>query len=129
MQWTKQLETGISSIDEQHKELFRQIDILLDASNKDRIAETLDFLGDYVKKHFGDEQVMHAKSKYPKAAEHKKYHDAFVITFKSLKDTYNREGPTLANRMAVDKTLIGWLREHILVQDKDFAAFYKNLAK
>jgi hemerythrin len=129
MQWTKQLETGIPSIDEQHKELFRQIDILLDAKNKDRIAETLNFLGDYVKKHFGDEQVMHAKSKYPKATAHKQYHDAFIVTFKTLKDTYNREGPTLANRMAVDKTLIGWLREHILVQDKDFATFYKTSAK
>lgn len=129
MQWTKQLETGIPNIDEQHKELFRQIDVLLDMQRKDRIADTLDFFDGYVRKHFSDEQIMQATSHYPRAAEHKKYHEGFVTTFRELKGKYNKEGPTLTNKMAVNKTLIGWLKDHILVQDKDFAEFYRGTRK
>jgi len=33
MLWKSSLETGIPQIDAQHKELFRQIDILMDRSN------------------------------------------------------------------------------------------------
>lgn len=43
MLWNSGLETGIPAIDEQHKELFRQVDILLDNGNKDRVPDTLNF--------------------------------------------------------------------------------------
>jgi methyl-accepting chemotaxis protein len=125
--WNKSLETGIELIDEQHMELFRQIEILLDSGKAGRVNETLDFLEKYIAKHFSDEQDMHVKSKYPKAAKHKKYHEAYKVTFHDLKEKYIKEGPTMANNIAVNKTVIGWLKDHIMVQDKDFAAFYKEL--
>ena len=52
--WNAGLETGIPKIDEQHKELFRQIETLMDKTNSDRLQETIDFLGNYVVKHFND---------------------------------------------------------------------------
>ncbi|MDR3332505.1 MAG: bacteriohemerythrin [Synergistaceae bacterium] len=127
MLWSKNLETGIDMIDEQHKELFRQIDILLDIKNENRIEATLDFLGKYIVKHFTDEQNMHAQAKYPKAAAHKEYHDNYVQTFRKLKEKYIKEGPTVTNNMEVNKTVVGWLKDHILVHDKEFAQFYKSL--
>ncbi|MDR1471968.1 MAG: bacteriohemerythrin [Synergistaceae bacterium] len=127
MLWTKSLETGIEAIDNQHKELFRQIDILLDPGKANRVRDTLDFLEKYIAKHFSDEQGMHIKAKYPKAAEHKSYHDSYIVVFRNLKGKYLKEGPSPANNIAVNKNVIGWLKDHILVHDKDFAEYFKSL--
>jgi hemerythrin len=127
MLWTKSLETGIDSIDNQHKELFNQIDILVDPGKANRVRDTLDFLEKYIARHFSDEQAMHASSKYPKAAEHRGYHDKYIVVFRQLKDKYLKEGPTPANNIAVNKNVIGWLKDHILVHDKEFAEYYKSL--
>jgi hemerythrin len=126
MLWTKSLETGIAKIDEQHKELFKRIDALMDSGNKDRFKETIDFLEGYIVIHFNDEQKMHLDAKYPKAAVHKKYHDGYVGEFRKLKEQFLKEGHTLATSQAINKNVIGWLKDHILVHDKEFATFYKG---
>jgi hemerythrin len=127
MLWSKALESGIPIIDAQHQELFRQVDILIDGKNANRHKEVLDYLEQYIAKHFSDEQKMHAESKYPKAAEHKRYHDEYVKVFKRLKDKYIMEGPTPANNMEINKSVVGWLKDHIMVRDKEFAVYYKGL--
>lgn len=127
MLWSKALESGIPNIDAQHQELFRQVDILIDGKNANRHKEVLDYLEQYIAKHFSDEQKMHAESKYPKAAEHKRYHDEYVKVFKQLKDKYIKEGPTPANNMEINKSVVGWLKDHIMVRDKEFAVYYKGL--
>lgn len=129
MLWNKNLETGIPKIDEQHKELFRQVDILMDRSNDNRIPQTLNFLGNYVVKHFSDEQVLHATSKYPKAAAHKQLHVAFVKKFRELKQRYENDamGNKLQTIMEINHIAVGWLKEHIMVHDKEFSAYYKAI--
>jgi hemerythrin len=122
------LETGIPAIDDQHKELFRQVDILLDNSKADRVPQTLKFLGEYVKKHFGDEQAMHLKSKYPKTAEHKKMHADFVAAYTKMVEEYTADSPNkLATLLKINKTVLDWLKHHIMIEDKDFATYYKGL--
>ena len=129
MLWNDSLATGITKIDQQHKELFRQIDILTDRSNANRVPETLHFLGTYVVKHFNDEQVMHVASKYPKAEAHKKKHAEFITRFKEMKKKYDEAGDKLETILGINKMSIGWLKEHIMVEDKDFAKYYKNLTQ
>ena len=126
MLWSDALETGIPKIDLQHKELFRQIDILMDRNNVDRIPGTLQCVGTYVIRHFSDEQVMHAASKYPNAEAHKKMHADFITKFKAMKKQYDEAGDKLEVILNINKMAIGWLKEHIMVQDKDFAKYYKN---
>ncbi|UQZ90154.1 hemerythrin [Deltaproteobacteria bacterium Smac51] len=125
MLWNNSLETGIPKIDEQHKELFRQADILLDRGKDDRIPQTIDFLAKYVAKHFSDEQVMHASSQYPKALAHKQLHVDFVKRFKDLKQRYEAAGHSLQSVMDINRLVMGWLKEHIMVHDKEFANYYK----
>ncbi|GHV27629.1 hemerythrin [Synergistales bacterium] len=123
MLWNASYETGIAKIDEQHKELFRAIDNLLDVKNKGRVKEMLDYLGAYIVKHFTDEQQLHVKAKYPKAAAHRAFHDNYVKVFNQLKAKFENEGATLAMTQAVNKSVVGWLTEHIMVHDKEFAAY------
>ncbi|MCC8189262.1 MAG: bacteriohemerythrin [Planctomycetes bacterium] len=126
MLWNSALETGIQKVDDQHKELFRQIDILLDNKNKERIAKTLDFLGKYVVLHFSTEETMQAASEFPQAAEHKELHRKFVATFKELRQEYDATGYNLVILMKVNNAVITWLREHIMGADKEFADYYKG---
>jgi hemerythrin len=131
MIWTSSLETGIVKIDEQHKELFRQIDILMDRGKDDRINDTIKFLGEYVVKHFNDEQTMHLSSKYPKAAEHKKMHADFVAAYGKMKQEYLQATETnkLPAILKINKTVMDWLKNHILIHDKEFATYYKAQSK
>lgn len=125
MLWNKSLETGIPKIDEQHKELFRAADILVDRNQADRVAKTLEFLKGYVAKHFSDEEIMHRINNYPKAMTHKQYHVAFTKTFQELHKEYvNAPGSKLLVTMNINKVVIGWLKDHIMVHDKEFAVFY-----
>lgn len=123
MLWSKQLETGVATVDEQHKELFRRIDLLLDNKQPDRVKAALDFIDEYIVKHFTDEQNIHTRSNFPKAAPHREFHNKFIADFRALKSKYEKEGATLANNIAVNKIVIGRMQNHILVQDKEFAVW------
>jgi hemerythrin len=129
MLWSESLATGIKLIDDQHKELFRQVDNLLDPKDENRYKEILDFLENYIVKHFSDEMKMQEQSKYPKAAVHKKYHDEYVKAFRELRAKYLAHGPSVSNNIAINKSVVGWLKDHIFVHDKEFAAYYKSLKK
>jgi hemerythrin len=118
---------GIPAIDDQHKELFRQIDALRDRGNKDRIPAVLRFLADYVVKHFNDEESIHLKSRYPHASGHRKLHVAFVDRFMELKAKYEKSGGDFSTVMEINKVVYDWLKEHVLKVDKEFAKYYLNL--
>ena len=124
MLWNKSLETGISAIDEQHKELFRQADVLFDKDNADRVPQTFQFLEEYVGKHFRDEQLLHLKTRYPKMEQHKKMHADFVADFKKMQKEYNADGNKLQILLKINKTVGDWLRNHIMAHDKEFADYY-----
>ena len=113
-------------IDDQHKELFRQVGILLDNANADRVPQTLEFLSKYVEKHFNDEQQLHLKAQYPKMESHKKMHTDFVTAFKKMKQDYDTEGTKLPVLLKINKTVVDWLKSHIMVHDKEFAKYYKS---
>ena len=125
--WTDTMLCGIASIDEQHKELFRQLDILRDRGNADRVPGVLRFLADYVVQHFNHEESLHLKSRYPKAAEHRKAHEHFVKTFWELKAKYDTSSGDFASVMEVSKVVFDWLKNHVLKVDKEFAKFYLEL--
>ena len=127
MLWLKSLETGVAKIDEQHKQLFDQVDILVDKDNENRHKEVITFLDGYIRKHFSDEQQMHRETKYPKADAHKKLHDEYIVVFGKLKDKFLKEGSTPQNNMEINKVVVGWLKDHIIVHDKEYAAYYKSL--
>lgn len=126
MLWNATLATGIPTVDEQHQELFRQVDILMDHTKKDRIPDTLAFLDGYVVKHFATEQNMHARSGYPKAAAHKAIHDKFIAVFTEFKREYEQSGHNLTTLMKFNRMVMDWLKTHIMAEDKDFAVFYKS---
>lgn len=126
MLWNQSLEIGIAKIDDQHREIFWQMEILLDRSRSADSPEALAPLGDCLVRHFWDEQAMQALAQYPRAEEHKKLHQVFLVKYKEKKSQYEVGGDRPMLALSINKMLLDWLRDHIMIQDKDFARFYQN---
>ncbi|MCD7897753.1 MAG: bacteriohemerythrin [Planctomycetaceae bacterium] len=124
MLWNSAYETGIGIVDEQHKELFRQIDILVENKEPNAVPKVIDFLGQYVVKHFSTEEGLQRKSNYPDFVEHKKKHVAFVDAFTRLKGEYQESGQNNLILMKLTRVALDWLKQHIRVEDKKFAGHY-----
>lgn len=74
---TPDLLTGNALIDSEHRQLFAAINDLMDACSqgkgRDKILSTAKFLTGYVAKHFGDEEQLQMRSKYPNYPAHKQF--------------------------------------------------------
>lgn len=128
MLWHKNMECGIPSVDEEHRSLFLQVDKLLKAADEDLTVKTLDFLGEYVKKHFANEEEMHRVARFPGAKEHLALHRDFTQALARLRREYDDSGHSLVMLLKINRVAVAWLQEHVLGADRDFGEFYKQRA-
>ncbi|MBI5189224.1 MAG: hemerythrin family protein [Nitrospirae bacterium] len=128
--WTDELATELTLIDEQHQEIFRRVDGLLDACKKGKgkaeVAGTLSFLEDYVVSHFSVEEKIQKESGYPLYGEHKAMHDHFLSEVKALRERFDREGPSLDMVLQTNQVVVDWLINHIMKSDKALAGYIKK---
>jgi hemerythrin len=121
--WNPALELGIPEVDDQHRELFRRVDLLTDAIMKktgpDELASLFDFLGTYVFEHFAAEEALMRLHAYPRRAEHEAEHRRFIEDFKALQAEYVREGGTALLLVKVNGRVTQWLAEHIARTDRE----------
>ena len=126
---TPDLETGNDLIDSEHRELFHAINNLLDAcaggKGRGQITSTVDFLTDYVDKHFADEEALQKDYKYPNYTAHQKFHIKYKSEIRQMGSILKAEGPTMKNLGQVNQ-LIGILVNHIRQEDKRLAAYIKS---
>lgn len=128
MLWHKSMECGITTIDQEHKELFEQVDKLLKAGDQSRTIETLNFLGKYVVRHFANEEEMHIVTGYPGARAHEKLHRDFTQALMRLRKEYEDSGHSLISLLKINRVAVAWLQEHVLGADMDFADYQKQSA-
>jgi hemerythrin len=128
--WTADLATGVNEIDEQHKELFRRINTLLEAcregKGKEEVHKVIQFLEDYVVVHFGSEEKYMVQYSFPSYAGHKSQHLEFMEKFSQIKATLTAEGPALVTVVATNHMLVEWLRTHIRRLDKELGAYLRE---
>lgn len=130
IEWDERLATGVTIIDNQHKELFRRLGNLFDAiqqrKGKNEALKMLDFLGDYVVSHFGTEEEYMRKFNFPDSPQHRKEHDDFKMKFLELKREFEAEGETIVTTLRLNRAIVDWLNKHIRVNDKALANFLKS---
>ncbi|MGI6035055.1 MAG: bacteriohemerythrin [Limnochordia bacterium] len=130
IQWTSDLATGITTIDDQHKELFARVNKLLAACSqgrgKEEVGNIIGFLEEYVVTHFADEEKLQQESGYPEFAAHKRLHDAFKSDLAKLKDEFEAEGPTLRFVVLTNRVVVDWLMKHIAQVDKAFGNYLRK---
>lgn len=130
IEWTSNLATGVTAIDDQHKEIFKRVNLLSEACSegrgKEEVLKLLLFLEDYVKEHFAAEEKQQVRSGYPGYAQHKSQHNRFIADIGRLAAAFRTEGATLSLVIMTNKTLTAWLVQHISKTDMELAAYLKE---
>ncbi|WP_028829579.1 bacteriohemerythrin [Proteocatella sphenisci] len=128
--WKDSLTTGNTTIDSQHKELVNAANELLEACSqgkgREEIVRTGKFLLGYTKKHFGDEERLQLKSKYPDYDNHKKLHEILVKEVNNLVSDLESQGPTVVLVGKINNLISGWVFDHISREDIKVATHIKN---
>jgi len=128
--WSDNLATGNKLIDDQHKQLVKATNDLMDACKSGQgqayLDTTMQFLVDYTIKHFGDEEKLQQQYHYPDYLNHKKLHDAFKSSMAELAKKLKSEGPTATLTIKISSSVSEWLIQHILNEDKKVAAYIKG---
>ena len=130
VEWNEDLATGIGVIDNQHKEIFRRINALIDAcksgKGKDAVADILSFLESYVLEHFAAEEKIQRDFIYPGYKEHKAMHDAFMTDVAMLKQQFAEKGPSLIMVLTTKEVVVDWLLHHIMKVDRQLGDYLKQ---
>ncbi|GAM09213.1 bacteriohemerythrin [Geobacter sp. OR-1] len=127
IEWNEDLAVGVEYIDEQHKELFRRFNRLLEACSKGsgtkEIGSLLFFLDEYVRIHFNDEEKLQVANSFPEYPAHREQHRIFINKLDDFKNEMQTGGATLSLTIATNRMLIDWLLNHIAKMDKKIGEF------
>lgn len=128
--WNDKYKVGVEKIDEQHKGIFERANYLLDAhknqSSEKDIEEVMDFLANYIDKHFREEEEIQRKYEYPDYENHKKIHHNFESKVKEVIADYKNSTVKVTSLMKLNKMVTGWLIEHIKREDQKLAEYINN---
>lgn len=125
IQWNKELSVGVTEIDDQHKELIRIANALINAVSLGRdervLGNVIRRLREYTVFHFSSEEELMERMHYPARGEHASEHARLK---KNVKDyqrlIYKKEDLTPGEMLGFIKE---WLLGHILTYDRELAKF------
>lgn len=127
MPWTKDLELGIPTIDEQHKKLVAMINSLHRAVEKNDAAgakRVLQELIEYTGYHFGTEEKFFDQHGYPETDAHKTIHKKLVDKVLAFKRKFDAGEEFLSQELL--NFLKDWLVNHIGFTDRKYAPFLQG---
>jgi len=130
LNWDWTFDIGIENIDNQHKELFNRLDQLLisieEGKGHDEVIKTLDFLEEYVIKHFTEEEEIQNKTNYPLLNIQHMQHEEFKSDLKEFRRVLETEGTSTLLALNIHEKLADWFKNHIINLDKDLGDFLQN---
>lgn len=123
IEWTRDLDTGIAWVDEQHRKIVDCINDLhaVDqaGSTREVISEVMSRLIGYTRHHFTEEEKMLERAGYRLLETHRGVHQGFIDKLHGIHDHYRRGADTSASLLAL---LENWLFSHIRVHDRGYVA-------
>ncbi|MDL2314207.1 bacteriohemerythrin [Desulfovibrio sp. OttesenSCG-928-C14] len=129
VEWTPDLNTGITLIDSQHKMLCAYINSLHRASKRENsenvILDVVNCLKGYTEKHFSTEEQYFKHSSYPKTEQHMQVHKNFVDKVATVEARLRLEQAKVSDDLLV--FLKDWLLNHIRVTDHQYVPYVKEL--
>lgn len=128
--WSSSLSVNVPEIDKQHQQLFKALADLQEAmkagKGKEEVVKVLNFLSDYVDKHFSDEEILMKKNNYPDFEKHKQIHEKFKAFVKEQKQKLSAQGADLSLVIQIQQQVGDWLVAHIAGEDKKYAPYIKQ---
>jgi hemerythrin-like metal-binding protein len=124
IEWSAHFETGVASVDAQHRRLIELANELGDAIVAQDDARCGDFCAElerYAREHFADEEACLARAAVPPKviARHRELHAGFSADLERILRTGLPKRDTLK---AVHRFTLSWLTYHILQEDKPVCA-------
>ncbi len=134
MEWSDKFSIGITTIDNQHKELFRRINALVIAIKEQRCREeidkTIEFLEDYARVHFSEEEKHMKRTGYPGIEEQLAEHRQFLASLADLKlqaSLPRLPGSSYDLSATTNQVVVDWIANHIIKVDIKFGLFLHSL--
>jgi len=131
--WTKDLSVGIDELDLQHQKFIDRINSFEQFSRvgkaQYKVGEMLDFLMEYAKKHFLDEEQYMAKHSYPDLEAHAREHVYFVNRLVEFRVDFEEQGGTPEMASDIAGFTGKWLFNHIITQDQKYKRFVKQVGR
>jgi len=136
--WNSAFETGNELVDNDHKEIFGLVEKLLTSSfdnPKEQVKTSIEFLTDYVVRHFANEERLMDESGYPRSDIHKSEHSEFLHVATQLYEKFLdnefslgefSENDELHLSKELNKTVVGWLTKHVMGSDRDLGNHYRK---
>lgn len=128
--WTQNLAVGVEIIDQQHKTWFEKADQLFEAGKqgktKEHIVKMFDFLDEYTKTHFRDEEKYMLSINYPEYNVQKQLHTGFIVKLADLRKEYEASGANISVIINANQIILDWLVKHISMQDKKIGEFTRK---
>ncbi|MDP9941322.1 MAG: hypothetical protein CVV08_21600 [Gammaproteobacteria bacterium HGW-Gammaproteobacteria-12] len=130
LDWSDDLDTGITVIDDQHKRIvamINQLDAAQRSASKVQAGAVIDELIDYTVSHFAFEEAMIEEAGYIFTKAHKRVHALFIKRVEDYRERFNR-GEDIADEL---KGMLGrWLFSHIRSDDRNYVeAVNENLRR
>lgn len=130
LEWSKNLETGIELIDNQHRELIKRIDALdlaiFKGTGKVELVSMLEYLASYVEEHFEAEEKMMMKINYPGFPSHYEEHKKFKTIYARILQEYNIKGADSYLALELDRQVRKWFEHHIVETDAAYVPYVKK---
>ena len=126
MEWTRDLESGISVIDAKHKRIVEFIDELLDACQTRNAEETrhvMEGLLNYAVTHFEFEEALPERAGYPFLKARRRIHEIFTKKIAAIR-ARSAKGEDVAPELPI--LLKGWLVNHIKGEVRDYVESVKK---
>ena len=127
--WHERYSTGIPSVDDQHKTLFKTVNEfqegLIAGRAKEQLAQTLNALVDYTVKHFQTEEDFMKQHQFSGLAGHATEHRLLLDEVGIFKAKWT-ENPAMVRPMEVARFLGDWLTHHIHEMDFQYVKFLKE---
>jgi len=126
--WDEYYSVGFDLIDEQHKKLVDMINDLyssfISGEAQEKAPGIVDEMIKYTDYHFKTEEKFFDEYNYPETQKHKEIHASFVNKAIELKEGLDSGQVTVS--YDIMNFLRQWLIDHILKEDKKFAAFFSK---
>lgn len=128
IQWSNELSVGVKAIDDQHKELIRIANGLINAAHKGSgkrvVTNVIRRLREYTVFHFNSEEKLMEEARFPKRGDHiaehaRLKHDVKLFQRKLYEQKHVKPEVIL-------EFLKTWLLKHILSTDRELARHIKE---
>ncbi len=126
--WNEKYNTGISEIDEQHKELVQILNDLyesfIDRTISEKLMKVVQRMKAYTEFHFGVEEKYFNEFNFTGANEHIAEHQIFVQKVNTFQVDV-KQGKVTASFQLIN-FLRSWLIEHINGTDRKYISLFKE---